>query len=109
MENINGKLNEKPLSLEEFKSIIESLKKQEELETRKEEKSGHFFELNNVDELTEEDQKMWELVNAEWEKAQNKISEYENKIPKEKKSRKLFAEYLSNLIIRKMYKSGKRE
>ncbi len=105
MENLNGKSKEKLMSLDEFKSIVQSLIKQEKAETRKEYKSGHFNEFENIDELIEEDQKMWELVNTDWEKAQDEIKEFSRNIPSEKKSRRIFSEYLCNLVMRQMYKS----
>lgn len=105
MESLNGKSNEKPLSFQEFKSMVQGLIKQEKEKT--EDKTGHFNNLKNIDELTEEDQKMWELVNTDWKKAQDEIFEYTDKIPHDKKSRRIFSEYLSNLIMRYMYESLK--
>jgi hypothetical protein len=105
MESINGKSKEKPLSFQEFKSIVQGLIKQEKEKT--EDRTGHFNEFENVDELTEEDQKMWELVESDWEKAQEEIREYIDRISYDKKSRRIFAEYLCNVIMRNIYKSRK--
>lgn len=96
METIDNKQNEKALSFQEFKSTIKELTDQEKTEG----KTGHFRNLENVDELTEEDQRMWELMNTDWKEAWDKIAEYKNKIPNEKKSRVVFAAYLSNIIMR---------
>ncbi|HUT96214.1 MAG TPA: hypothetical protein VMW82_01430 [Candidatus Paceibacterota bacterium] len=103
MENINNKSNENPLSLQEFKLMVQELIKQEKIEN----KTGHFNRFEDINELTEEDQKMWELVNTNWEKASDEIVEYKNKIPQEQKSRMVFAAYLSNMIMRNMNKSRK--
>ncbi|MBU4284956.1 hypothetical protein KKF60_00030 [Patescibacteria group bacterium] len=105
MENINNKSNENPLSLQEFKSMVQGLIKQEKEKT--ENKTGHFKRFEDIDELIKEDQRMWELVNTDWEKAQDEIVEYKNKIPQKQESRMVFAAYLSNMIMRNMYKSRK--
>lgn len=67
-----------------------------------EDKSAHFRGIN-IDDLTEEDRLMWQLVMDDWKKAQDRVREYSDLARTSgSESRRDFSSYLGNLIMRKM-------
>jgi len=65
-------------------------------------KMAHFRGVD-INELTEEDRVMWQTVEDNWRKGQDKIREHSDLTRMSgSESRKYFASYLGNLIMRKM-------
>jgi len=62
-------------------------------------KTGHFLDIPDIDQLTDEDRAMWELVNADWREAAKKTHTYQNAIPKDLHSRRGFAAFINNYIM----------
>lgn len=133
-EKFESKNSENLSDLEKFKSEIQNLQEAEEKNKEKGEQSRAHFEGMDVGALTEEDMAMYhwakqlQEINPEsvsrddYEKYYFKIRDYNEKIfgsvggsrPIENESRKLFADYLSNLanmtlmkIQLKLMKEGK--
>lgn len=86
---------ESPLNL--FKNEMQQLAEAEAAEG----KTAHFQDII-LGELTDADRLMWEMINADWQKAMGEVRVYQNAIPLDQKSRRGFAAFLNNVLMRKM-------
>lgn len=97
MENIKNESGKEDNPLEKFRLEIKQLAEFEKAEG----KTVHLSDIGDTDQLTEEDFKMWKLLNTDWQQAWKEIGKYKNSIRNDEKTRSEFAAFLSNMIMRK--------